>query len=67
MEGCLVLMVQAPFGSLSFSNDGQHILAVVESRVYVLDAFKGDVTQRYDSGVPEGGTPLGAAFSPDAK
>ncbi|GMH41127.1 hypothetical protein BSKO_09037 [Bryopsis sp. KO-2023] len=58
---------QVPFGSLMFSNDGQKILAVVESRVYVLDAFKGHSAHRFDSGVPEGGTPLGAAFSPDAK
>lgn len=56
-----------PFGFLRFSNDGQHILAVVESRIYVMDAFKGDVTQRFDTGIPEGGTPLEASFSPDAK
>jgi COMPASS component SWD2 len=33
----------SPFTDLRFSNDGNLLLAVSEGRVYVLDAFKGEV------------------------
>ncbi len=36
----------APFTDLRFSNDGNLLLACVEGRVYVLDAFKGLVQVR---------------------
>eukprot|EP00803_Ostreobium_quekettii_P002399 evm.model.scf_415.6 EVM.evm.TU.scf_415.6 scf_415:43971-46482(-) len=52
---------------VKFSNDGKYILAVMEGRIYVIDAFTGNVVQKMMSGVPEGGTALEACFSPDGQ
>jgi WD40 repeat protein len=56
-----------PFSHLSFSNDGKYLLAVVESRVYVLDAFEGGVVQKWSNGTPEAGTPPEASISHDSQ
>jgi COMPASS component SWD2 len=36
----------AAFGMLRFSLDGRYVLAVVEGRIYVLDAFDGNLIQK---------------------
>lgn len=58
---------QLPLAFIKFSNDGKYILAVVEGRIYVIDAFTSSVVQKLGSGVPEGGTALEACFSPDGQ
>lgn len=57
----------AMFASLRFSLDGQCLLAVVEGRIYALDAFKGDTLQQVSTGVPEGGTALEACLTADGQ
>ncbi|GAB4813270.1 hypothetical protein N2152v2_000316 [Parachlorella kessleri] len=55
----------AVFAVLRFSLDGKRLLAVVEGRIYVLDAFEGAVLRKVSSGVPEGGTALEACLTAD--
>lgn len=57
----------AVFASLKFSLDGKYLLAVVEGRIYVLDAFTGFVLQKVSSGVPEGGAALEACLTADGQ
>lgn len=53
------------FSYLRFSMDGNKLLAVTDGRVYVLDAFKGQVMQKLITG--EVGMALEACFSPDGE
>lgn len=55
------------FTHVRFSPDGKLLLAVAESRIYLLDAYDGTVRQRMSNGTPEGGTPFEASFSPDGQ
>ena len=60
----------ASFSHLRFSSDGQHILAVIESRVYILDAFKGGVkavVRTSTDGEQESGLAYEASFSPNGQ
>lgn len=57
----------ALFSSLRFSLDGKALLAVVEGRVYALNAFEGDVLQQVTTGVPEGGQAVEACLTADGK
>ena len=44
------------------------MLAVVEGgKVFVLDAFNGEVLKRFSNGASEGGVPMEAAISADNK
>lgn len=55
----------ASVSCLRFSSDGKHLLAVVESRLYVLDAFDGRVKAAVrTSAEAEGGMAFEASFSP---
>ncbi|KAK2079307.1 hypothetical protein QBZ16_002998 [Prototheca wickerhamii] len=49
----------AVFAQLRFSLDGKFLLAVVEGRIYVLDAFEGTIERKVTSDIPEGGQALG--------
>ena len=56
------------FSDVKFSYDGKYMLAVVEGKVYVLDAYNGNVLQRFSNGAPEGCSPVPeAAFSMDSQ
>jgi hypothetical protein len=55
------------FVDIKFSNDGKYIMGVVEGKVYVLDAFNGNVVRRIANGVTEGATPMEASISADNK
>jgi WD40 repeat protein len=56
------------FSDLRFSNDGKWILGVVESKIYVLDAFSGNVVNRFSNGAsPDSPYSLEAAFTPDSQ
>lgn len=55
------------FVDIKFSNDGKYILAVVEGKAYVLDAFNGNVVRRIVNAVSEGSTPMEACISADNK
>ena len=55
------------FADIKFSNDGKLILAVVEGKVFVIDAFNGEVVRRFVNGASEGGVPMEAAISADSK
>lgn len=57
----------AVFASLRFSLDGKYLLAVVEGRIYVLDAFSGETKRQVNTGVPEGGTALEACLTADGR
>jgi COMPASS component SWD2 len=64
----------AVFHLIRFSLDGESLLAVVEGRMYLLDAFSGQTLQRVETGAvaaktEDGGgvVPLEACFSPDGK
>ena len=57
----------ALFASLRFSLDGQFLLAVVEGRIYVLDAFSGKTLQQVSTGVPEGGAALEACLTANGR
>lgn len=57
----------ALFAVVKFSLDGNFLLAVVESRIYVLDSFTGETMCKVSTGVPDGGQALEAALSPDGK
>lgn len=55
----------AVFAKIRFSLDGKRLLAVVEGRIYVLDAFEGTVLRKVSNGVPDGGTALEACLTAD--
>ncbi|GAX79850.1 hypothetical protein CEUSTIGMA_g7290.t1 [Chlamydomonas eustigma] len=57
----------ASFVDIKFSNDGKYIMAGVEGRVYILDAFNGSVVRRFMNGASEGCVPLEACISGDNK
>lgn len=57
----------ALFSSLRFSLDGQRLLAVVEGRVYALDAFSGATLQRVSTGIPDGAPALEACLTADGQ
>ncbi|KAL6770014.1 hypothetical protein ACKKBG_A33260 [Auxenochlorella protothecoides x Auxenochlorella symbiontica] len=57
----------AVFAVLRFSLDGKYLLAVVEGRIYVMDAFEGTVERKVHSNIPEGGTALEACLTADGK
>jgi COMPASS component SWD2 len=57
----------AVFASLRFSLDGECLLAVVEGRIYALDAFTGDLKQQVSTGIPEGVTALEACLTADGQ
>ncbi|GIL78668.1 hypothetical protein Vretifemale_8082 [Volvox reticuliferus] len=40
-------------------------MAVVEGRIYLLDAYKGTVFKRFANGIPETGTAVEAAITAD--
>jgi hypothetical protein len=56
-----------PFSHLSFSNDGNSLLAVAESKVFVLNAYNGNVVRKFSNGTPEGGQAPEAALSADGQ
>lgn len=60
-------LVNSPlvFSDLKFSNDGKMLAAVCEGRIYIMDAFTGQMTNKFLNGVPEAGTPMEATFSHD--
>ena len=54
------------FADIKFSNDGKYILAVVEARVFVLDAFDGSIKRRFVNGsITEGSAAMEASISAD--
>ena len=54
------------FADIKFSNDGKYILAVVEARVFVLDAFDGSIKRRFVNGsIAEGSAAMEASISAD--
>lgn len=57
----------AAFAVLRFSLDGNRLLAVVEGRIYVLDAYEGTVLCKASSGVAEGGAALEACLTADGQ
>lgn len=57
----------ALFSFVRFSLSGKYILAVVEGRIYVLDAFDGQTVCSVHTGVSEGGQALEATLTPDGK
>lgn len=57
----------ALFALVKFSLDGKRLLAVVESRIYVLDSFNGHVFCKISTGVPDGGQALEATLTPDGE
>jgi hypothetical protein len=58
----------ASFVDIKFSNDGKYIMAAVEGRVYILDAFNGSVVRKFMNGATsEGCVPLEACISGDNK
>jgi COMPASS component SWD2 len=57
----------ALFSFIRFSLDGKSLLAVVEGRIYVLDAFNGNTICSVQTGVPEAGQALEATLTPDGK
>jgi len=57
----------APFSHLKFSHDGKFMLAVVQDRVYYIDAFNGAVVHRLQTGAPQGATPPEASLSSDGQ
>ena len=57
----------APTASVKFSGDGKHLVAVLEGRLYLLDAFTGQTLWRWQNGVSFAGPAVEAAFSPDSR
>lgn len=57
----------AVFSVIRSSLDGKRLMAVVEGRIYVMDAFTGMIGCTVNTGVPMGGQPLEASLSPDGK
>lgn len=55
------------FSSITFSPSGKLMAAVAEGRIYLLDAFNGDMLHTFFNGVPDGGTPMQVCFSPDSQ
>ncbi|KAG2485007.1 hypothetical protein HYH03_016210 [Edaphochlamys debaryana] len=55
----------AGFSDIKFSNNGNLITAVVEGRIYLLDAYKGTVIKRFANGIPEAGGAVEACISAD--
>ncbi len=57
----------ALFSVIRSSLDGKSLMLVVEGRIYVLDAFTGEVKCTVNTGVPDGGQPLEATLTPDGR
>ena len=57
----------APIASVKFSGDGRHLAAVLEGRLYLLDAFSGQTLWRWQNGVSYAGPAVEATFSPDSR
>lgn len=57
----------APIASVKFSGDGKHLVAVLEGRLYLLDAFSGATLWRWQNGVSYAGPAVEATFSPDSR
>jgi COMPASS component SWD2 len=57
----------ALFSVVRFSLDGKTLMAVVEGRIYVLDAFTGKTICTVHTGLTEGGQSLEATLTPDGK
>ncbi|GIL78667.1 hypothetical protein Vretimale_6168 [Volvox reticuliferus] len=53
------------FADIKFSSNGNLLMAVVEGRIYLLDAYKGTVFKRFANGIPETGTAVEAAITAD--
>ena len=57
----------APISSIKFSCDGKLMIAVMEGRIYLLDAFNGAVLYKFLNGMSYAGPALEATLSPDSK
>ncbi len=55
------------FRHVRFSLDGKLLAASVEGRLYMLDAFTGEVRATMQTGMPQGSNACEPAFSPDSK
>ncbi|GLC38382.1 hypothetical protein PLESTB_001271200 [Pleodorina starrii] len=53
------------FADIKFSNNGNLLMAVVEGRIYLMDAYKGTVFKRFSNGIPEMGSAVEAAITAD--
>jgi COMPASS component SWD2 len=57
----------ASIASIKFSFDGQLMAAVMEGRIYLLDAFNGGQLGKFYNGMPYTGPALEVTFSPDSR
>lgn len=55
------------FSCLRFSMNGESLLGVVEGRIYVLNAYSGEVLRAVSNGVPDGATALEASLTADGR
>lgn len=53
------------FTDIKFSNNGNMILAAVEGRLYLLDAYKGSIIKRFNTVMSEGGVAGEACITAD--
>lgn len=57
----------APIACMKFSSNQQHLLAVVEGHVFVMDTFDGREVVTWRTDVKEGGAAMEASFSADGQ
>lgn len=57
----------APITCMKFSTNQQHLLVVVDGRIFVMDTFDGREVVTWRTGVKSGQGPVEASFSPDGE
>lgn len=55
------------FSCLRFSLDGKYLLGVIQGRIYVLDAFTGELVRTISTEAPDGCPPMEACLTADGK
>lgn len=55
----------APVQSMKFSTNQQHMLVVIDGRIFIMDTFDGKEVVVWDTGVQDSSVPVEASFSPD--
>lgn len=55
----------SPISHLKFSANAQHLMAVVQGKIFIMDTFDGREVLSWSTGVEEGGTVPEASFSAD--
>ena len=57
----------SPISCMKFSTNQQHLMVVVEGKIFIMDTFDGKEVVTWDTGIKEGMGPVEASFSADGE